>query len=87
MNYIRKVDDVWHDSDKDMPTRTTDVEFMDKDGNKILGEIVVEMSGFYVYIRYGKKAGWRSFDEMVKWRFIPSKSYPDYELYRKELED
>lgn len=46
-----------------------------------------EKSGFYVYIRYGKKAGWRSFDEMVKWRFIPSKSYPDYELYRKELED
>lgn len=72
---ITKLDDIWHDSDKELPTISTDVEFMDKDGNIHQGEIVVEMSGWYVY---QQDVGWGSFDDFIKWRFIPNKEYPYY---------
>lgn len=72
---ITKLDDVWHDSAKELPTIGTDVEFMDKDGNIHQGEIVVEMSGWYVY---QQDIGWGSFDDFIKWRFIPNKEYPYY---------
>lgn len=76
--YINAVDDVWHDSACDLVPFTTDVEFMDKQGNIYKGEIVVEMSGHYVYIRESNHEGWDSFDNMVKWRFIPGKTYYSY---------
>lgn len=73
---ITKLDDIWHDSDKELPTISTDVEFMDKDGNIHQGEIVVEMSGWYVYRR--DISSWWDFDDFIKWRFIPNKEYPYY---------
>lgn len=76
--YINVVDDVWHDSAYDLVPFTTDVEFMDKQGNIYKGEIVVEMSGHYVYIRENGHEGWNNFANMVKWRFIPGKTYYDY---------
>ena len=76
--FINAVDDVWHDSAYDLVPFTTDVEFMDKQGNIYKGEIVVEMSGHYVYIRESNHEGWDSFDNMVKWRFIPGKTYYNY---------
>lgn len=72
---ITKLDDVWHDSDKELPNGSTEVEFMDRDGNIHQGEIVSDMAGWYVY---QPGIGWGSFSEFIKWRFIPNKKYPDY---------
>lgn len=72
---IREVDNVWHDSDKELPTMSTDVEFMDKNGIIHEGGIQVDMAGHYAYL----KNGYSSFSEMVKWRFIPGKRYIMYE--------
>lgn len=67
MKYVKIKDNVWHNSNEEMPNTTTKVEFMDKSGNILAGEIVIDMSGFYVYI---PSKGWGSFSDMVKWRFI-----------------
>ena len=69
MKYIRDVDKEWHIINEEMPPRTTDVEFLQKDGTTVKGEIVVDMAGFYVYIRDSMTDGWGSFDDYTHWRF------------------
>lgn len=66
MKYVTKYDTEWHYSDREMPSSTTDVDFMDINNNIYKGEIVVEMSGFYAYL---EGEGWSSFSVMIKWRF------------------
>ena len=75
MEFIRKVDNVWHDSDKELPPMSTEVEFMDKEGNIHKGGIQVDMAGHYAYT----ETEYSSFSEMIKWRFIPGKRYIMYE--------
>ena len=74
MKFVRKVDNVWHDSDKELPPISTKVEFMDKNGNIHNGGIQVDMA-YFVYT----EAGFSSFSEMIKWRFIPGQRYIMYE--------
>lgn len=74
MKFVRKVDNVWHDSDKELPPISTKVEFMDKKGNIHKGGIQVDMA-YFVYT----EAGFSSFSEMIKWRFIPGQRYIMYE--------
>lgn len=75
MEFVRKVDNVWHDSDKELPTMSTEVEFMDKEGNIHKGGVQVDMAGQYAYT----ENGYSSFNYMIKWRFIPGKKYIMYE--------
>lgn len=75
MKFVTKVDDVWHDSDKELPPISTKVEFMDKNGNIYKGGIQVDLAGHYAYT----ETGFSSFSEMIKWRFIPGQRYIMYE--------
>lgn len=69
---ITKPDDIWHDCSKELPNVSTDVEFMDTEGNTYYSKIVPDMSGWYVY---QPGIGWGSFSKFIKWRFIPNKEY------------
>lgn len=73
--YIDKKDSEWHPMDIEMPTHTTDVELLEPDGIIIRGSIVVEMSGYYIYLN----PGWGSLSDYTHWRFIAEKHYPGYE--------
>jgi hypothetical protein len=79
IKYIIEVDTVWHDSDKELPTMSTDVEFMDRNNVIHKGGIQVDMAGHYPYL----EKDYSSFDEMIKWRFIPNKDYPMYNERKK----
>jgi hypothetical protein len=67
MKFIREKDNKWHNPKEELPPITTDVEFIDLSNNVRNGEIVVEMSGFYLYI---KGEGWDSMDNIKQWRFV-----------------
>lgn len=69
MKYIKEKDNAWHDPNIECPAGTTDVEFLFKDGSIKKGEVVVEMSGCYAYIRDKNYNGWENLNEL-KWRFI-----------------
>ena len=66
MKFIREKDNEWHNPKEELPPITTDIEFIDSSDNVRKGEIVVEMSGFYLYI---KGDGWYSMDNIKQWRF------------------
>lgn len=67
MKFIREKDNKWHNPKEELPPITTDVEFIDLSNNVRNGEIVVDMSGFYLYIR---GEGWDSMDNIKQWRFV-----------------
>lgn len=67
MKFIREKDNKWHNPKEELPPITTDVEFIDLSNNVRNGEIVVEMSGFYLCIR---GEGWDSMDNIKQWRFV-----------------
>ncbi len=67
MTYITEKDNNWHDPQKELPSSTIKVEFMDKRGIIHSGGIFVDMSGHFPYI--GNNT-WSSFDIIIKWRFI-----------------
>ena len=67
MKFIREKDNIWHNPKEELPPITTDVEIIDLSDNIRNGEIVVEMSGFYLYIR---GEGWDSMDNIKQWRFV-----------------
>ena len=67
MKFIREKDNKWHNPKEELPSITTNVEFIDLSNNIRNGEIVVEMSGFYLYIR---EEGWISMDNIKQWRFV-----------------
>lgn len=67
MKFIREKDNKWHNPKEELPPITTNIEFIDLSNNVRNGEIVVDMSGFYLYIK-GK--GWDSIDNIKQWRFV-----------------
>ncbi len=66
MTILTKKDYEWHNPKEELPTSTTNIEFIDSYDNVRNGEIVVEMSGFYLYI---EGEGWSSMDNIKQWRF------------------
>ena len=48
-----------------MPPTTTKVELLKEDGSIIIGQIIVEPSGFYIYLI----PGWASTKDFTHWRF------------------
>ena len=66
MTILTKKDYEWHNPKEELPTSTTNIEFIDSSDNVRKGEIVVEMSGFYLYI---EGEGWNSMDNIKQWRF------------------
>lgn len=66
MTILTKKDYEWHNPKEELPTSTTNIEFIDSSDNVRKGEIVVEMSGFYLYI---EGEGWSSMDNIKQWRF------------------
>lgn len=67
MNYIRVKDNEWHNPKEELPPVTTEVVFIDTTDNIRKGTIVVEMSGFYLYIL---EEGWESMDIIKMWKFV-----------------
>lgn len=67
MKYIREKDDKWHNPKEELPPVTTKIDFIDVFDNIRKGEIVVEMSGFYLYI---PGEGWEDIDNIKMWKFI-----------------
>lgn len=67
MKCIREKDDCWHPIENEMPPTTTKVQVRDRNGKVYSNrEIVIDMSGFYLY---SQEEGWESFDDYVEWRF------------------
>ena len=77
MKWISEVDYEWHDSDKELPSISSDVEFMDRDGNVHDGHIQVDMAGGYAVHRNsgGGYGDYSSFSIMRKWRFVKGMKY------------
>jgi hypothetical protein len=73
--YICKIDNDWHPMNIEMPPVSTDVELLKPDGEIVKGEIVVDMAGYYIYL----KPGWSSLNYYTHWRFIEGYEYPYYE--------
>lgn len=67
MTILTKKDYGWHNPKEELPTSTTNIEFIDFSDNVRNGEIVTEMSGFYLYI---EGEGWSSMDNIKQWRFV-----------------
>lgn len=65
MKFIDEKDNEWHVMNEEMPTTTTNVELLKHDGTTVNGEIVVEMSGYYVYL----SPNWGSLSDYSHWRF------------------
>ena len=70
MSYIlidKETDDgSWHKISSEMPPRTSDVEVLSKDGTTKEANIVVEVSGWFLYF---EKEGWGRLDKYESWRF------------------
>lgn len=69
MKFIREKDNKWHNPKEELPPRTTKVKFIDLSNNVRNGEIVVEPSGFYLYIREEGWEGWDIMDNIKEWQF------------------
>lgn len=65
LKYIIDLDDQWHKMNEEMPPTSTQVELLTWDRIIVEGEIVVEMSGYYIYLN----PGWGSLDDYSHWRF------------------
>lgn len=70
MRYIKDKDNNWHDIKNELPSSTTDVEFLNNAGEVISnGHIVIEMSGAYAALKIDIGYTWDSFDNYKYWRF------------------
>lgn len=74
MKFIREENDdgSWHIMNAEMPPITSNVEVLKDDGTILSAEIVVEMSGHYIYFRDGEdgeQSHWGSLDDYTHWRF------------------
>lgn len=76
MKWVSELDYEWHDSDKELPSVSTDVEFMDMEGNICEGHIQIDMAGGYACHREGNRIGkYSSFSIMRKWRYVKGMKY------------
>lgn len=71
MKWISKVDYEWHDSDKELPSISSNVEFMDKDGNIHEGHVQVDMAGGYAAERTKKEV----IEKACDWIQMNAKKY------------
>ena len=70
MKYITCKDSIWHNCNEELPSSTTDVEFLDYNNNIITnGHIYVDMSGVYASLKNDIGYIWSSFSEYKCWRF------------------
>lgn len=70
MKYIEIKDNEWHDVTKELPAITSDVEFLNNDGEIIPnGHIVIEMSGAYAALEIDIGYVWDSMDRYKYWKF------------------
>ena len=70
MKYIVNKDTMWHNCNEELPSSTTDVEFLDYNNNIITnGHICVDMSGAYAAIKNDIGYTWSSFSKYKCWRF------------------
>jgi hypothetical protein len=68
---INPNDNTWHNCKEEMPTSSTNVEFLDNNGNIISnGHIYIDMSGPYAALREDNVCTWSSFDLYTHWRFL-----------------
>lgn len=71
---INPNDNMWHNCKEEMPTTSTNVEFLDNNGNIIQnGHIFIDMSGPYAALREDNVYTWSSFDLYTHWRFLKNK--------------
>lgn len=68
MKFIYENDETakeWHVIDEEMPPRSAHVKLLRSNGTIVNAEIVVEMSGFYVYLHHG----WGSLSDYTHWKY------------------
>lgn len=66
---INPNDNTWHNCKEEMPSSSTNVEFLDKNGNIIPnGHIFIDMSGPYAALREDNVHTWSSFELYTHWR-------------------
>ena len=69
MKNISQKDNCWHSIKTEMPCTTTKVQVRDSNGTIFYNrEIVVEMSGYYLY-RKEEPTGWEDLSDYTEWRF------------------
>lgn len=68
---------------EEMPPTTTKVQLLDKNNNIIDGQLVVEMSGWYVAL----KTTWGSLEDYTHWRFNPNLDYGWLKQHIKFVEE
>lgn len=73
MKCVRKKNDngSWHKMHDEMPPTTSDVEVKTSNGTIITAEIIVDMAGFYIYLR--DIENWGSLDDYTHWRYRTDK--------------
>ena len=71
MKCIRKEKDdgSWHKMNVEMPNSTSNVEVKKLDGTIEDAEIVVDMAGFYIYLRNERLNGWGNLSDYSHWKF------------------
>ena len=69
MKWLKIKDEEWHDVNKELPSTTTDVEFITHNNSIVEGHIFVDMSGAYAAIPNEVGYTWSSFDYYKAWRF------------------
>ena len=70
MKYISVKDDKWHDIKNELPSSTTNVEFLNNAGKIISnGEIFIDMSGADAALQTDIGFTWDSIEKYEYWRF------------------
>ena len=70
MKYIEIKDNKWHDIKVELPSTTTDVEFINNDGEVIPnGHIFIDMSGAYACLETDIGYMWDSMEKYKCWKF------------------
>ena len=70
MEYIIIKDDKWHDIKTELPSTTSDVEFISNDGKIVTnGHIFIDMSGADAAIKTDIGYTWDSIEKYKYWRF------------------
>lgn len=70
MKYVSIQDSEWHDTSKELPSTSTDVEFLDHNNNIVPnGHICIEMSGAYAALKNSTGYTWDSLEKYKYWKF------------------
>lgn len=70
MKYVVIKDNKWHDIKIELPSTTTDVEFINNDGEVIPnGHIFIDMSGIYAALKTDVGYTWDSITKYKYWKF------------------